>query len=272
MFFSAMYFCKYYVLAIIHWKFCKTYAWFMFIGQDFSTFGFYILLRFKYNEVLKCWFEIHSSLILFHEYEENIFSSEDLYERTIPHKTFSCLLLLIRNRIFQVRTFHSEKIKSRWPAKIENVFFNFFPKGNMFCGETDSHMNTSLILSGRWHVIKTDSYTITFPSEKCINQMKIFFFFFKARAGLFCSVNVFKGICSHDSHVLFQSRHHSYKMVNFKTTWFVYFWSNMKIFKEDKYPYLNISRSSTKIISLHISLKKTHGSIHPERLLILKSF
>lgn len=62
----------------------------------------FVLLCFKYhyNEDLKCWLEIHSSLILFHEYEENIFSTKDLYEHTILHKAFSCLLLLIGNRIF----------------------------------------------------------------------------------------------------------------------------------------------------------------------------
>ena len=45
---------------------------------------------------------------------------------------------------------------------------------------------------------------------------------------------------------------------------------NMKILKEDKYMILNISKSSTKRISLHFSLKKTCGNMCLERILILK--
>lgn len=44
----------------------------------------------------------------------------------------------------------------------------------------------------------------------------------------------------------------------------------MKILEEDKYMYLRVSRSSNKIISLHVSLKKSYGNIYPERILILK--
>lgn len=72
---------------------------------------------------------MHFGVILFREYEENIFSSEGLHDRIIPHQAFSCLLL----RMPQTGGFTLKRENlCMWPAKIENLPFSFFPKGNMF--------------------------------------------------------------------------------------------------------------------------------------------
>uniref|UniRef100_A0A8C0MEC2 A-kinase anchoring protein 7 n=1 Tax=Canis lupus familiaris TaxID=9615 RepID=A0A8C0MEC2_CANLF len=103
------------------------------------TFGEEMVHRIDLCSMLKKkqsngYYHCESSIVI-----ENIVFSEGLCEHPIPHQAFSCLLLLIRNRIFQAKKFHCEKIKSRWPAKVENLSFNFLPKGNIFCGETKIH-------------------------------------------------------------------------------------------------------------------------------------
>lgn len=173
MYFSLTYFWKYYILALVHLKFYRTHL--LFTVVKILVPMVFMFLCFIYNEVLKCWFKIHSSLILFHEYEENIVFSEGLCEHPIPHQAFSCLLLLIRNRIFQAKKFHCEKIKSRWPAKVENLSFNFLPKGNIFCGETKIH--TWMLLSsyqgvGLW---PRQSHTQSCFRVESLHQTEIFF-------------------------------------------------------------------------------------------------
>ena len=107
----------------------------------------------------------------------------------------------------------------------------------------------SVILWGRWLVMRQIHTQLCFQVESMYTKGRMW----KTRTGVFlvCNVAVFQRnlICC-DWNLLFQAGQSSYKIVNFKTTSFVYFLSDVKMEKIKTCIWIS-QGSSTKVLSCH---------------------
>lgn len=127
-------------------------------------------------------------------------------------------------------------------------------KETYFEGKQIPYINALVSYQG-YGCDETDSDTLVFPSGKCVHQMKIFLKTRTDLSPLFTTWVYFKGAWSVVIQIYYLK----------PSTSLMKLWTSrqptMKILKEDTYMTLNISKSSTKIISLCFSLKKTYGDI-----------